>query len=160
MTQSELSETLPVPQPTAHLLWTATVDVEDRIDLGATANGHRFMVPITGGSFEAGPHGEGLSGTVLPGGADRQFLRPDGVKELDAIYEMQIHDGPILSIQNRVIVDEQQSPERYAMSVISVRAPEGKFDWLNRRLIVGTLQTLRPTRRAVVIRAWMVTPDT
>ncbi|MFQ1700238.1 DUF3237 family protein [Loktanella agnita] len=34
-------------------------------------------------------------GTVLAGGANRQVLRPDGIKELDALYEMQTKDGTI-----------------------------------------------------------------
>lgn len=138
------------------LLWSAVVDVADRIDLGSSAMGDRFMVPILGGTFEAGPDVSGLSGTVLAGGADRQLLRPDGVKELDALYEMRTDGGDILTIRNRVIVDEARQPVRYAMSVISVKAPTGAFDWLNRRLILGTLQSARPHRQAVVVRAWEV----
>ena len=41
------------------------------------------------------------------------------------------------------------------MSVISVIAPKGDVDWLNRRLVLGTLQTARPKRQAVVVRAWL-----
>lgn len=114
------------------------------------------MVPILGGRFEAGPGVAGLSGTVLAGGADRQLVRPDGVKELDALYEMQTDGGDIRTIRNRVIVDEARQPARYAMSVISIKAPTGAFDWLDRRLIVGTLQSARPQRQAVVVRAWEV----
>jgi len=114
------------------------------------------MVPILGGRFHAGPAGEGLDGVVLAGGADRQLLRSDGVKTLDAVYEMQVDDGTVLSIHNQVIVDEARVPDRYAMSVIQVTAPEGRFDWLNRRLVLGTLQSARPERLAVIIRAWLM----
>jgi len=114
------------------------------------------MVPILGGRFHAGPAGVGAQRRVLAGGADRQLLRADGVKELDAIYEMQTDDGTILSIRNRVIVDVTKTPERYAMSVIEVIAPEGPFAWLNRWLIVGTLQSARPAQQAVIIRAWLM----
>jgi hypothetical protein len=82
------------------------------------------------------------------------LLRTDGVKELDAVYEMKLDDGPILHIRNRVVVDEARQPERYAMSVITVGVESGPYAWLSRRLIIGTLQSARPTRQAVIIRAW------
>lgn len=114
------------------------------------------MVPILGGAFYAGPGIDGLNGTVLEGGADRQLLRPDGIKELDALYELQTDNGHILTIRNTVVLDEEHQPERYAMSNISVIAPEGDLAWLNRRAMVGTLQSARPARQAVVVRAWML----
>lgn len=154
MTDDDILAQRPPIQPTARLLWTAIVDVADRIDLGPSGVGHRFMVPILGGRFYAGPDASGLNGEVLGGGADRQILRADGIKELDALYEMKIDTGDVLTIRNRVIVDESREPVRYAMSVISVMAPEGPFAWLNRRLILGTLQTARPERQAVIVRAW------
>ena len=144
----------PPIQPTMRLLWTAVVDVGDRADLGSSVLGQRFLVPILGGRFYAGPDVGGLSGEVLPGGADRQLVRADGIKELDALYEMQTGDGSILTIRNRVIVDEARQPERYAMSVINVTASSGPFGWLNRRLIIGTLQSARPERSAVLVRSW------
>lgn len=155
MTDDEILKQIPPTAPNMRLLWTAIVDVADRQDLGPSALGHRFMVPILGGRFHAGPGVQGLNGTVLPGGADRQLLRPDGIKELEAVYEMQADGGDILMIRNTVIVDETRQPERYAMSVLSVSAPDGEFGWLNRRLVLGTLQTARPSRQAVVVRAWL-----
>ncbi|WP_420567965.1 DUF3237 family protein [Thalassovita sp.] len=156
MTDSEILENIPAVSPVSRLVWTAIVDVADRQDLGPAAGGHRFIVPILGGRFYAGPAFDGLSGAVLPGGADRQFLRADGVKELDALYEMQIEGGPVITVRNRVIVDETRKPERYAMSAIQARVEEGPFGWLNRRLLIGTLLSARPGRQAVIIRAWEV----
>ncbi|MBX2839612.1 MAG: DUF3237 domain-containing protein [Gammaproteobacteria bacterium] len=143
-------------KPDATLAWTAIIDVSTREDLGPGPHGHRFIVPILGGSFHAGPNYEGLSGVVLPGGADRQLLRSDGVKELDALYEMQIEHGPVITIHNKVVVDDTQSGVRYAMSTINASVQTGTFDWLNRRVLVGTLQSLRPERMAVVVRAWVM----
>ena len=155
MTDEELLLAFTPRTPDARLLWTAIVDVSERQDLGQGPLGHRYMVPILGGRFYAGPEFEGLSGHILPGGADRQLVRADGVKELDAVYEMRTDAGDILTIRNNVIVDDTRQPERYAMSVISVTAPKGTVDWLNRRLILGTLQTARPKRQAVIVRAWL-----
>lgn len=57
----------------------------------------RRIVPILGGTFE-GPR---LRGIVLPGGADFQFLRPDGVTELEARYILQCEDGARVYVENR-----------------------------------------------------------
>ena len=149
-------EKYPPTPPGALHLWTAVVDVDAPVDLGQSAMGRRYMVPILGGRFYPGDAGHGLSGIVLPGGADRQLMRSDGVKELDAIYEMKTNADIALSIRNRVIVDQTRTPERYAMSVLEVTAPDGPLGWLSRRLIVGTLQSARPDLPCVIVRAWML----
>ncbi|MDB5730651.1 MAG: hypothetical protein JWQ03_546 [Variovorax sp.] len=58
------------------------------------------MVPITGGTFK----GLGLRGTMLAGGADRQLVRRNGSVDLNAIYELQMNDGVIISVINRVLL--------------------------------------------------------
>lgn len=153
-----LADSRPAPPPAARLAWTAVVDIDTRESLGAGPQGERFIVPIRGGRFWGGAGFESLRGTVRPGGADRQVLRPDGVKELHALYEMATDDGAVLTIDNRVLVDEAVKPVRYALSRVSVQAPEGPHAWLNRRLFVGTLQALRPERDAVVVRAYLMGP--
>lgn len=156
MTDEEILDRITPCPPVSALLWTAIVDVGDRMDLGQSRGGHRYMVPILGGQFYSGTEMPSPCGEVLQGGADRQSLRTDGVQELDALYEMRTSSGDVLTIRNLVIVDEDRQPGRYAMSTISVSAPAGAFDWLNRRLIVGTLQLARPERQAVVVRAWLM----
>lgn len=150
------AQALPLPALTSTLLWTAAVTIADREDLGPGPLGARFIVPITGGVFAGGPGHAALSGTVRPGGADRQLLRADGVKQLHAVYEMQLDDGTVLHIDNRVVVDDTRQPRRYALSHLQVSAPEGPHAWLNRRLLLGTLQSLRPAHPAVVVRAWLL----
>jgi hypothetical protein len=151
----DLFAALPLAPPATRLLWEALVDIGPRTDLGTGPLGPRGMIPILGGEFRAGPGFAGLSGTILPGGADRQQTRPDGARELDALYEMQVQDGAILTIRNRVIIDESGPGPRYALSRIAVTAPAGPWAWLSRRVILGTLQPARPMREAVLIRAWL-----
>ena len=148
-----LAEGVAVEVPAARLLWHAAVTIAERAPLGRGPLGERFIVPITGGCFWGGPGHEALHGEVLPGGADRQLLRADGVKELDALYELRVHDGSVLTVRNRVCIDEARSP-RYARSVLTVTAPEGPWAWLNRRVLVGTLQPLRPQAPAVLVRVF------
>lgn len=154
-TLQSLASQLAVDRPVAQLLWQAAVAIGPRQPLGASPLGERFIVPILGGTVWGGPGQDGLHGQVLPGGADRQLLRPDGIKELDALYELQLHDGTVLTVRNRVTVDERRQP-RYARSVVQVTAPTGPWDWLNRRCLVGSLQSLRPQAEAVLVNVFLL----
>lgn len=151
----ELANAIAVETPGARLLWHAAVTIGEREALGRGPLGERFIVPISGGTFWGAPGHEGLHGNVLPGGADRQLLRADGVKELSALYEMRVHDGTVLTVHNHVLIDESASP-RYARSQLSVTAPEGPWAWINRRQLVGTLQPLRPQAEAVLVRVFVL----
>jgi Protein of unknown function (DUF3237) len=144
-----------------HHVWNAVVEIGPREAMGTSPLGERFIIPITGGVFWGAAGFDALRGKVCAGGADRQLWRADGVRELQAIYEMQTDDGAMLSIHNRVLIDDPangtgRSGERYALSSIQVTAPQGSHDWLNRRIFVGTLQPLMPARQAVLIRGFMV----
>ncbi|MGA0275337.1 MAG: DUF3237 domain-containing protein [Dehalococcoidia bacterium] len=146
-----------LPQPiSTELVWEAAVDVNNKEPLGIGPLGERSIVRITGGRFQGGPNYPSFYGKVLAGGADRQLVRPDGVTELSAIYEMEVHDGTVISIANQVLVDPSPASGRYAMSRIQVTAPRGEWDWLNRKIILGTLQSARPELDSVIIRGWVV----
>lgn len=154
----DLLDQTPLPKLATRLIFEAMVDIAAREDMGTGPLGNRGIVPILGGAFRGGPDFPGLHGRVEAGGADRQQMRPDGVKELDAFYEIRVHDGTLLTVRNRVLIDEANTGPRpggrYALSVIRVTAPEGPWAFLNRRVIMGTLQSARPARAAVIIRAW------
>lgn len=149
------TDRIPMILPRTEFVYEAICDLEPSLDLGMSPFGERFMVPIIGGTFE----GPGLRGRVLPGGADRQLQRRDGAKALDATYELQTHDGAIISVRNRVLTRAAKGDEkgRYARSTIQVTAPQGPYGWLNDYVYVGTLDSLRPARTAVVIRVYRVT---
>lgn len=138
--------------PHCDFVYEAIVDIEDVQSLGQSPMGQRFIVNILGGEFK----GPMLQGKVLPGGADRQLLRPDGVKELDALYEMQTDDGVFITVHNQVTIDMPNPEQRYARSVVRFRAPAGKYEWLNRRVFVGNLESQKPARNAVKIRVFQV----
>ncbi|KQY29979.1 hypothetical protein ASD38_11760 [Caulobacter sp. Root487D2Y] len=54
------------------------------------------MIPITGGRV----NGPGLGGVILPGGADLQTIRPDGVTLLQARYTIRFADGQTAGVIN------------------------------------------------------------
>lgn len=136
--------------PRAEFVYEALVDIGELVELGTGPLGERFMIPILGGSFE----GQGLRGKVLPGGADRQLLRPDGTRLLDALYEMQTDDGVIITVHNQVLSRTGACGEPYRFSQVTLTAPRGPYDWLNQFVWVGTLHSLKPARNAVRVRVY------
>ncbi len=144
--------TIPMNLPRTEFVYEAIVDLLPTLQLGTSPLGERRMVPITGGTFE----GPGLRGTVMAGGADRQLVRRDGSVSLDAVYELQTDDGIVISVRNRVLSRRPKDAPAYVFSHIELTAPEGKYGWLNDFVYVGTLNSLRPQRAAVVIRVFKV----
>jgi hypothetical protein len=148
-----MAGTVPLVPPRTEFVYEAVVDIAPTMPLGDSPLGERRMVPITGGSFE----GPNIRGKVLPGGADRQLVRRDGVRILNALYELQAEDGAVITVHNRVLIDEPRpGGPRYAFSTLEITAPEGPHAWLNRGVFVGTLNSLRPAREAVLIRVFRV----
>ncbi len=123
------------------------VTLEPVRDLGETPLGRRRIIGITGGKF-SGPR---LSGRVLPGGADWQIIRADGVAYLDARYTLQTTDGALIYVNNkgyrhgpkevieRMARGEEVDPALYYMRAtpwFETSAPT--YAWLNRSICVAT----------------------
>lgn len=64
-------------------------------------------------------------------------------------------DGAVLTVRNQVLIDEPKVKPRYAFSSVEITAPEGRYGWLNRLVLVGTLHSLRP-KPQVLIRVYKV----
>lgn len=79
-------------------IFTIDVLLGPAVDVGETPSGYRRVVPIVGGRVS-----EGMDGTVLPGGADWNVVRPDASMELWARYELQLSDGVVVSVVNTAI---------------------------------------------------------
>jgi hypothetical protein len=108
--------------------------------------GTRRFIPVTGGRFE----GDRLAGRLLPGGADCQLIRPDGVAELDVRVTFETHDGVIFlmkglglrhgpdAVMQRIAAGEQvPAAEYYFRETMIFEAPAGRYDWLNRLVAIG-----------------------
>src|SRR5271154_6752134 len=80
---------LPIVYPKTDFVYESIFELDPVLMLGQSPLGERRIVPITGGVFQ----GPKLKGKVLPGGADRQLWRKDGVHVLNALYELQTDDG-------------------------------------------------------------------
>lgn len=85
--------------PALEFVCDARVSVGVPLDLGDVGKGGRRIVPIIGGDL-AGPL---LRGEVVPGGADWQVLRSDGVAELEARYTLRTDDGALIYVRNHAL---------------------------------------------------------
>lgn len=85
--------------PTLRLLYTSRVYVDAPLLLGSSPYGERRIINIKGGAF-SGPR---LSGRIVPGGADWQIVRNDGVVEVKARYTLETEDGALIYVYNRGI---------------------------------------------------------
>jgi hypothetical protein len=82
--------------PKLEFLCRGEVQAGEPIKTGNLDFGEMCMVPILGGHFEGK-----ITGDVLPGGADMQWLKPDGiVAHIDARYMIKTTDSAIIYIHN------------------------------------------------------------
>jgi hypothetical protein len=132
-------------------LFRAEVTLAPAQEIGAGPAGRRRIIPITGGKVS----GERLSGLVLPGGADWQIVRADGVAYLDARYTIETHDGALIYVRNqgyrhgprdviaRLAAGETVDPATYYMRTTPwFETGDERYDWLNRTVCVGSGERL------------------
>jgi hypothetical protein len=124
--------------PSLEWLFEISVTMGERLAVGPSYGGERFLIPLTGGHFK----GPKLKGRVMPGGIDRQLSRPDGVLEMDARYELESHDGIILTVYDYVLqVKDPKAKTLRALTQPKIIAPSGKYEWLNALTLVGSLES-------------------
>jgi hypothetical protein len=122
-----------------------TVTLEPALNVGTMAGGTRRIINITGGHF-SGPR---LTGQVLPGGADWQWVRPDGVAVLEARYTLQTNDGVLIYVQNwglrhgpahilaAIARGEAVEPSSYYMRTTPIfETGDDRYSWLNNLIAV------------------------
>ena len=127
-------------------LMTLTVQVGEAQVTPDGPYGTRRFIPVTGGNFT----GERLSGRVLPGGADCQLIRPDGVAQLDARITLRLDDGTHVlmhgiglrhgsaDVMQRLAKGENvAATEYYFRQSMLFEAPTGALSWLNRMVALG-----------------------
>ena len=140
--------------PSTQLILEAQITIADAVVVGDSDAGERLYIPITGGQFK----GRGIQGEVMAGGADWQLVRPDGVREINAIYSLRTDDGAVIVVKNEgiVVADSETNATTlpYVRSSPKFHAPQGKYDWLNKKIFVGTISISKPG--SVTIRVFEV----
>src|SRR5262249_60201991 len=128
------------------------------VDVGATPNGVRRVVPILGGEV-SGPR---LNGTVMPGGVDYQVWRNDDVTEIHARYVIETTKGARVYVEatglrrgpphvmRGLFQGQPVDPASiYFRTVPRLQTPDPAFAWLMRAafLCVGARVSDRPALR-------------
>ena len=138
------------------------VDIGPVLELGSGSCGLRRMVPITGGVFR-GPE---ISGHVLPGGADWQFVEGDGVTFVDAQYVIETEDAIRIEVRNQGIRHGAQevlariaageavpANQYYFRTTPRFYPPVGRYNWLKRSIFIGEAERYADL---VIVRVWRV----
>jgi hypothetical protein len=136
-----------LPEPRLRKVYRLEATLGAPLDLGEVAQGHRRIVPQTGGTF-TGPE---LSGKLLPGAsADWQIVLPDGTALGDSRYTLQTDGGDLLYVQSRGVrhgsaevlarlargEDVDASDYTFRTSTqIETAAPQ--LDWLNKGVFIS-----------------------
>ncbi len=121
------------------------VKLDDVMTVGQTPKGLRRIIPIIGGTVS----GPGIEGEIVPGGSDWQYIRDDGVTELEAHYQFRTDDGTYIYIKNtgirvttpevaaKMAAGESVGPDQYYFAAVpKFEAPEGKYHWLNNAIFI------------------------
>jgi len=152
MTQALQAQEIAPPQ--AEFVFQVRAELAPNVVVGDSSDGFRQAIPITGGVFE----GPDIHGDILAGGADYQLQRPDGVRELQAVYMIRTSDGVLINVVNEgIVVDpEINNGEAYVMTTPHFRAPVGKYDWLNKAVFLSKIVGGSDDPRAVHINVYRV----
>jgi Protein of unknown function (DUF3237) len=136
-----------LPDPRLRKVYRLEVTLGEPLDFGEVAQGHRRIVPQTGGTF-TGPE---ISGELLPGAsADWQMLLADGTALGDIRCTLQTDRGDLLYVQSRSVrhgsaevlarlaqgedVDAGECTFRTSTQ-IETAAPE--LNWLNKGVFIS-----------------------
>lgn len=121
-------------------------ELADIINLGRTPLGERRVIGILGGNVQ----GPKLQGRILPGGADWQLIRGDGVADISARYTIEtdagarvlvssdgLRHGP-LGVMERLARGDSVDPALYYFrTVMRFETADPAVAWLNRILALA-----------------------
>jgi Protein of unknown function (DUF3237) len=131
-------------------------EVADILSLGPTPYGERRIINILGGPVE----GLKLNGRILPGGADWQIIRTDGVADLKARYTIETEAGARILVASdgmrhgppeviaRLARGEPVDPSLYYFrTAMRFETADPTAAWLNKIIAIG-----RGIREARLVR--------
>ena len=149
-------------EPALEPVFELEVKVDPPVRLGEAGGLERRIVPILGGRV----FGPRLNGEIIPGGADWQAIRPDGVTQVLARYVIRAEDGTMISVVNagvrrasepvirRLLAGEPVDPALvYFRAAPTFEVGAGPHAWLTENLFISA-GVRRPD--SVAIRVYLV----
>jgi hypothetical protein len=136
-------------------------ELADILQFGATPIGERRVINILGGTVTGK-----LTGKILPGGADWQFIRADGAAHVEARYTIQSDSGALVLVNSegvrhgppevlaRLMTGEVVDPQLYYFrTCMRFETGDKELDWLNRIIAIARGQR---TKNAVILDVYEV----
>jgi hypothetical protein len=130
------------PEP----IFRIVAELADILPLGQTPYGERRIINILGGRVD----GTRLAGRILPGGADWQIIRSDGVADLRARYTIETAAGARILVNSeglrhgppdviaRLARGEDVDPSLYYFrTFMRFETGDESVLWLNKVMAVG-----------------------
>ncbi|PKP75932.1 MAG: DUF3237 domain-containing protein [Alphaproteobacteria bacterium HGW-Alphaproteobacteria-6] len=112
------------------------VQVGTPVSLGNDGFGEARIVPILGGTVV----GDTLSGVILPGGADEQRVRADGLTRIHARYVIRTTEGDLVRVDSqglRHALPPGDPSAPYFRTVIRFETAAPGLDTLNQSLFLS-----------------------
>lgn len=126
-------------------IFRVQAELADILSLGRTPYGERRVINILGGRVEGR-----LSGRILPGGADWQIIRADGVADIRARYAIETDAGARVLVASdglrhgppdvmaRLSRGEAVEPSLYYFrTAMRFETADAETNWLNRILAIA-----------------------
>ncbi|MDA3847557.1 MAG: DUF3237 domain-containing protein, partial [Vallitaleaceae bacterium] len=109
----------------AELIMTLHVQCENPMEVKNDGSGYLRVIPIIGGSFEGK-----VDGIIVPGGADWNTTRDNGVGYAFAKYLLKTNDGEYIAIENVGHIGMNED-DRIKTSPTFQADHTGQYAWLN-----------------------------
>lgn len=136
-----------LPDPRLTQIYRLEATLGQPLDLGEGPQGHRRIVPLTGGTF-TGPE---LHGELLPGAsADWQTVLPDGTALGGIRYTLRTDAGELLYVQSRGVRhgsaevlarlgrgEDVDASEYTFRTSTQIEAAARQLDWLNKGIFIS-----------------------
>ncbi len=136
-----------LPEPRLTLVYRLEATLGEPVDVGDTFQGHRRIVPQTGGKF-TGPE---LTGRLLPGvSADWQLVLPDGTALADLRYALETDRGAVLYVRSRGVRhgspdvlarlargDQVDASQYTFRTATQIETADHELDWLNKGVFIS-----------------------
>jgi len=133
--------TLLSPEP----ILCVNAELADILQFGATPIGERRVINILGGTVTGK-----VTGQILPGGADWQFIRADGAAHVEARYTIRADSGALILVSSeglrhgppevlaRLLTGEAVDPSLYYFrTCMRFETGDRELDWLNRVIAIA-----------------------
>lgn len=151
MTATSLGATTTPGKPELRFVCAIRADLGQALEFETSAGAVRAMFPIVGGEIT----GPGLSGRILPGGADFAQRLADGAYAIEARYCLELTDGTPLMITNAGRMQPMVDGSYHGRTRAQVDAPAGPHGWLSHAVLFGTAWAEPGDETRVFIELWL-----